>query len=143
MIEINETVSVEAPPASVWQAVINERVNYNTRIVNIKLYPTHSTYGMSQEYPSPIGKVKVTYEVVEYPGLGRIEFKLTDSNVLRTMDGSWNIHPMAGGAQASLNLKVEDVSTKVPVPRTLVRHFAINLVKYRLQEIKKAAEHGG
>jgi hypothetical protein len=133
---ISESVDIAAPPAIVWQAVIDERRNYKT-LVGPRKTPG-GLYTITQEYPNPLMTAKATFLIEEIPFI-RMNFTLIDSNFADSLKGYWNYEDK--GKTTKLTLNIETIKLKFfPVPKVAIKYFAVKQIKDRLRNIKNVAE---
>lgn len=129
-----DSVDIYAPQTTVWNALVGERIHYRTRIEsNIGM-----TYVMHQQFETPLGPAKVTFLMVDRP-FSKMDFLLTESDEVKELKGQWNLIP-CNNNKTKLELCVEKLKTKIPVPDWLLKKVFMKISHKRLLRIKEISE---
>lgn len=136
---INESINIQAHPAIVHRALIEERKNHVTEVYDVKQLPAGViTYSIYQEYKVPLFKAKCTFFIKEIKNK-EMSFKLTDSNIFSKLEGRWVIKTIGGGSK--LSLEVDEVGVKfLPAPASVIKAVSIKKIRQSLENIKKVSE---
>lgn len=130
-----DSVEVQAPPAVVWNSLVNERASYRTRIE----CPIGNTYVMHQTFETPLGPTNVTFLMVDQP-FKKMDFLLTESDEIKDLKGSWNFIPTTNG-KTRLELVVDKLKLKrVLVPEWILKKIFLKISHNRLTKIKEKSE---
>lgn len=130
---IQDTIEISKPPAHVWKTLVEERKFYHTRITDV----AGSSYVLHQEFQTPLGVAKCSFLMFDQP-FKRMDFLLLDSNGVKDLKGHWNLIPMKNKTQLQLNIEKLDI--KFPVPRGILKKVFLSISHKRLERIKHNAE---
>ncbi len=141
-VKVEDSVTVNASVDSVWRALMEYQraeTQFNKKLVA----STDNTVKIKEEFMRVpvVGNAFINYDEVSHKNENRIDYKLTDSKVLTTFEGSWVLEENKCGKGVTLKLTT-DIDSWMPVPfkNKILRNATMKGMEKRLAFVKNFAE---
>jgi hypothetical protein len=136
---VHEEILIKASPKVVWESMQQQRKldpdsQYCKAIGDINKPLVEQKF----KFPSPFGDAECILHLSETPA-ERVDFKLIESEELKTMEGCWVLTPVDNGQSTKLGLN-SFVEPHMCIPRIVTNGIISHKAKKNLAMVKKLAE---
>lgn len=137
---VSGSISINAPPKVVWDAVHTERQN-DPDLEYSKVLEQHGNQSLIEQkfLALPVVGAAVCQLIQREVPNERIDYKLVKSDKFKALNGSWVLTPSADGRSTTLELS-SHLDTGMAYSQGVIDLLTKKKIDKRLENVKRAAE---
>jgi hypothetical protein len=133
-------ITLNVPLEVAWKSLMEFRTKQPEKLTQRVIQKTDKYTILEEKFElaTILGTVKCTLNSTEIP-LQRVDYRLTESQQIKAMEGSWILTPSSDGKSTTVKI-TSYLDIGIPLPRILVNCIVKHKLQNRLRGVKEIAE---